>query len=112
LVVLDDVRGPDARAVRIFAELAQCATLAKQVPALVQLHANRLLARPTAVVETLGGAERVFLAHERFDPGEHTFVGLMGHARVPPCGAIGSDDRRRVKGEDFSLPVSGPRPSL
>src|SRR5262245_2752994 len=85
LVVLDDIGRPDLRLIGIAAELAQRPSLPQQIPALIELHAQRLEPRVRLVVAFLLGVQLVLLVHELLDPVEHPFIRLMFRHSISSC---------------------------
>src|SRR5690242_20172922 len=96
LVVLDRVRGAQRGVVRVLPGGAARATLAQQVPALVELDLDLLHARVKGLVEAVVGLravqELVLLLHQRFD-----VVGdlLVSHAFNPVTRGMRSASARR-----------------
>src|SRR5262249_46374305 len=85
LVVLDDVGRPHLRLVRILAELAQRPPLPQQIPALIELDADRLEPRAPLIVELVLTAEGMLLVHELLDRPQNSFVGrvFVRHGFLP-----------------------------
>src|SRR5262245_12387568 len=90
LVVLDDLRGPDLRLVRILAEFAQRAPLPQEIPTLVELDAHRSKPRLVAGVLRPGRVESVLLVHELLDRREHLLVRRVFRHGSPPKGGSSS----------------------
>jgi len=69
-------------------ELTESASLAKEIPALVQLDANRVEPRPRVAIQVAPSMKRVLLVHELLDSPENTFVRLfVRHFRILPIPA-------------------------
>src|SRR5258708_24401221 len=74
LVALDDFGWTHLRLVGVVAELAQGASLAKEIPTLIELDAKLFESRLRFAVEVRAGVERVLFVHEVRDGLENALI--------------------------------------
>lgn len=68
------------RSIGILAGVAQSASLSKQVPALIELHLDRIEPRLPVIVKLPAAVQLLFLVHQLLDVVEHVCVRCgIGH---------------------------------